>query len=160
VAGVRGLELGNVPLTKSWSERFGFPEIFRENCERADRFGTTPALYTPLFSTPLKWVVILAPLAFAFLFAFRVDNPRFWTILDSIYARARVNVNLELSRSGNGVRERISRGSGQFAKSALGRLHRTRVQRCFYTQGIRSYAAGRGRPMFTSVFDGRACAVA
>ena len=29
-------------------------------------------------------------------------NPRFWTILDSIYARARVNVNLELSRSENG----------------------------------------------------------
>jgi FtsH-binding integral membrane protein len=36
--------------------------------------GTTPALYTPLFSTPLKWVVILAPLPFAFFFAFRVPS--------------------------------------------------------------------------------------
>ena len=27
--------------------------------------GTTPALYVPIFSTPLKWVVMLAPLAFA-----------------------------------------------------------------------------------------------
>ena len=26
--------------------------------------GTTPALYVPIFSTPLKWVVMLAPLAF------------------------------------------------------------------------------------------------
>src|SRR6478752_3457222 len=27
--------------------------------------GMTPSLYVPIFSTPLKWVVILAPLAFA-----------------------------------------------------------------------------------------------
>jgi hypothetical protein len=32
--------------------------------------------------------------------SYRQRIPRFWTILDSIYARARVNVNLELSRSG------------------------------------------------------------
>src|ERR1700720_1132302 len=31
-----------------------------------------------------------------------------WMILDSIYARARVNVNLELSRSGKPCQERIS----------------------------------------------------
>ena len=27
--------------------------------------GITPSLYVPIFSTPLKWVVILAPLPFA-----------------------------------------------------------------------------------------------
>jgi len=55
------------------------------------------------------------------------SNSRFWTILDSIYARARVNVNLELSRSGNGVRNGFrrpdGRGSGQFAESALDTLY-------------------------------------
>jgi hypothetical protein len=35
--------------------------------------GTTPALYTPIFSTPLKWVVILAPLPFAFFFGLRIQ---------------------------------------------------------------------------------------
>ena len=34
--------------------------------------GNTPALYVPIFSTPLKWVVILAPLAFVLLFSFRL----------------------------------------------------------------------------------------
>ncbi|MBB5277332.1 hypothetical protein HNR26_003412 [Rhizobium rosettiformans] len=32
----------------------------------------TPALYVPIFSTPLKWVVMLAPLAFVFFFSFRI----------------------------------------------------------------------------------------
>lgn len=36
--------------------------------------GTTPALYVPIFSTPLKWVVMLAPLAFVFLFSFRMQS--------------------------------------------------------------------------------------
>ena len=36
--------------------------------------GTTPALYVPIFSTPLKWVAILAPLPFALFFAFRVRS--------------------------------------------------------------------------------------
>lgn len=36
--------------------------------------GTTPALYVPIFSTPLKWVVMLAPLAFIFLFSFRMQS--------------------------------------------------------------------------------------
>ncbi|MEK0083797.1 Bax inhibitor-1/YccA family protein [Benzoatithermus flavus] len=34
--------------------------------------GTIPALYVPIFGTPLKWVVMLAPLAFVFFFSFRL----------------------------------------------------------------------------------------
>lgn len=37
-------------------------------------FGSTPALYVPIFSTPLKWVVMLAPLAFVFFFSFRIQS--------------------------------------------------------------------------------------
>jgi FtsH-binding integral membrane protein len=36
--------------------------------------GTTPALYVPIFSTPLKWVVMLAPLAFVLFFSFRMGS--------------------------------------------------------------------------------------
>ena len=36
--------------------------------------GTTPALYVPIFSTPLKWFVMLAPLAFVLLFSFRMES--------------------------------------------------------------------------------------
>ena len=36
--------------------------------------ASTPALYVPLFTTPLKWVVMLAPLAFVFFFSFRIDR--------------------------------------------------------------------------------------
>ena len=36
--------------------------------------GTTPALYVPIFGTPLKWVVMLAPLAFVFFFTFRIQS--------------------------------------------------------------------------------------
>ncbi|MFC0218450.1 hypothetical protein FHS82_002319 [Pseudochelatococcus lubricantis] len=36
--------------------------------------GTTPALYVPIFSTPLKWVVMLAPLAFVLFFSFRINK--------------------------------------------------------------------------------------
>jgi FtsH-binding integral membrane protein len=36
--------------------------------------ASTPALYVPIFSTPLKWVVMLAPLAFVFLFSFRIQT--------------------------------------------------------------------------------------
>ncbi|MER8990492.1 Bax inhibitor-1/YccA family protein [Mesorhizobium sp. M0074] len=35
--------------------------------------ASTPALYVPIFSTPLKWVVMLAPLAFVVLFSFRMQ---------------------------------------------------------------------------------------
>jgi FtsH-binding integral membrane protein len=34
--------------------------------------ASTPAIYQPIFGTPLKWVVILAPLAFIFFFSFRI----------------------------------------------------------------------------------------
>ena len=36
--------------------------------------GTTPALYVPIFQSPLKWVVMLAPLAFVFFFSFRLQT--------------------------------------------------------------------------------------
>ncbi|MDI7862321.1 Bax inhibitor-1/YccA family protein [Rhizobiaceae bacterium n13] len=36
--------------------------------------GSTPALYVPIFSSPLKWVVMLAPLAFVFFFTFRIQT--------------------------------------------------------------------------------------
>ena len=36
--------------------------------------GSTPALYVPIFQTPLKWVVMLAPLAFVFFFSFRIQT--------------------------------------------------------------------------------------
>lgn len=36
--------------------------------------AATPALYQPIFGTPLKWVVMFAPLAFVFFFSFRIDR--------------------------------------------------------------------------------------
>ena len=36
--------------------------------------GTTPALYVPIFTTPLKWVVMLAPLGFVLFFSFRIQT--------------------------------------------------------------------------------------
>jgi len=36
--------------------------------------ASTPALYVPIFSTPLKWVVMLAPLAFVMFFSFRIQS--------------------------------------------------------------------------------------
>ena len=36
--------------------------------------GTTPALYVPIFSSPLMWVVMLAPLAFVFFFSFKMHS--------------------------------------------------------------------------------------
>src|SRR5215470_13701391 len=36
--------------------------------------STIPALYVPIFGTPLKWVVMLAPLAFVFFFSFRIQT--------------------------------------------------------------------------------------
>ena len=36
--------------------------------------GTTPALYMPIFTTPLKWVVMLAPLAFIMFFSFKAES--------------------------------------------------------------------------------------
>jgi len=34
--------------------------------------ASTPAIYQPIFGRPLKWVVMLAPLAFIFFFSFRI----------------------------------------------------------------------------------------
>jgi uncharacterized protein len=34
----------------------------------------TPALYVPIFTTPLKWAVMLAPLAFVFVLSWRFDR--------------------------------------------------------------------------------------
>jgi uncharacterized protein len=36
--------------------------------------AATPALYVPIFSTPLKWVVMLAPLGFVFFLSARINN--------------------------------------------------------------------------------------
>jgi FtsH-binding integral membrane protein len=34
--------------------------------------ASTPAIYIPIFTSPLKWVVMLAPLAFVFFLSFRI----------------------------------------------------------------------------------------
>ena len=36
--------------------------------------AATPALYVPIFTTPLKWVVMLAPLGFVFFLGARIHN--------------------------------------------------------------------------------------
>lgn len=36
--------------------------------------ASTPALYVPIFSTPLKWVVMLAPLGFVLFFSFKIES--------------------------------------------------------------------------------------
>lgn len=36
--------------------------------------ASTPALYQPIFGTPLKWVAMLAPLAFVFVFSCRFEK--------------------------------------------------------------------------------------
>jgi FtsH-binding integral membrane protein len=36
--------------------------------------ASVPALYVPIFTTPLKWVVMLAPLAFIFFFSFKIES--------------------------------------------------------------------------------------
>lgn len=36
--------------------------------------ASTPALYQPIFGTPLKWVVMLAPLGFVFFLGMRIQN--------------------------------------------------------------------------------------
>jgi len=36
--------------------------------------ASTPALYVPIFTTPLKWVVMLAPLAFVLVLSWRFDR--------------------------------------------------------------------------------------
>ncbi|WP_134681830.1 Bax inhibitor-1/YccA family protein [Paracoccus ravus] len=36
--------------------------------------ASVPAIYVPIFSTPLKWVVMLAPLAFIMFLSFRIER--------------------------------------------------------------------------------------
>lgn len=36
--------------------------------------ASTPAIYQPIFGTPLKWVVMLAPLAFILIMSFRIES--------------------------------------------------------------------------------------
>jgi FtsH-binding integral membrane protein len=36
--------------------------------------ASTPALYQPIFGSPLKWVAMFAPLAFVFFFSFRIER--------------------------------------------------------------------------------------
>ena len=36
--------------------------------------AATPAIYVPIFSTPLKWVVMLAPLGFVLFLSFRIER--------------------------------------------------------------------------------------
>ena len=36
--------------------------------------ASTPAVYQPIFGTPLKWVIIFAPLAFIFFLSFRIQT--------------------------------------------------------------------------------------
>lgn len=36
--------------------------------------GTTPSLYVPIFSSPLKWVVMLAPLGFVMFMSFKIQS--------------------------------------------------------------------------------------
>ena len=36
--------------------------------------ASTPALYVPIFTTPLKWVVMLAPLGFVFFLSARIGT--------------------------------------------------------------------------------------
>ena len=36
--------------------------------------ASVPAIYVPIFSTPLKWVVMLAPLGFVMFLSFRIDT--------------------------------------------------------------------------------------
>ena len=40
--------------------------------------ASTPGLYQPIFNTPLKWLVILAPLAFVLFFSFRNSLGHGW----------------------------------------------------------------------------------
>ena len=52
--------------------------------------SSTPALYGPIFGTPLKWVVMLAPLAFVFFFTFRIERMTTATARATFFAFAAV----------------------------------------------------------------------
>lgn len=52
--------------------------------------ASSPAFYQPIFNTPLKWVVILAPLAFVLFFSFRVEQMSVASARITFYAFAAV----------------------------------------------------------------------
>ena len=52
--------------------------------------ASTPALYQPIFGTPLKWVAIFAPLAFVLFFSFRVERMTIGQARTTFYAFAGV----------------------------------------------------------------------
>lgn len=52
--------------------------------------AATPALSAVIFGTPLKWVAMLAPLAFIFFFTFRIDRMTTATARTAFYAFAAV----------------------------------------------------------------------
>lgn len=52
--------------------------------------ASTPALYQPIFDTPLKWVAIFAPLAFVLFFSFRVERMTIGQARTAFYAFAAV----------------------------------------------------------------------
>lgn len=52
--------------------------------------ASTPALYQPIFGTPLKWVAIFAPLAFVLFFSFRVERMTTAQARTAFYAFAAV----------------------------------------------------------------------
>jgi len=52
--------------------------------------ASTPALAAAIFGTPLKWVAMLAPLAFIFFFSFRIDRMTTATARTAFYAFAAV----------------------------------------------------------------------
>jgi len=52
--------------------------------------AATPALAAAIFGTPLKWVAMLAPLAFIFFFSFRIDRMTTATARTAFYAFAAV----------------------------------------------------------------------
>jgi len=52
--------------------------------------ASSPALYGPIFGTPLKWVAMLAPLAFVFFLSFRIERMTIGSARLAFYAFAAV----------------------------------------------------------------------
>jgi FtsH-binding integral membrane protein len=50
--------------------------------------GTTPALYTPILGSPLKWVVMLAPLGFVFFLSAKIQTMKLSTAQLTFWAFA------------------------------------------------------------------------
>jgi hypothetical protein len=56
--------------------------------------ASTPALYVPIFTTPLKWVVMLAPLAFVMFLSFRIERVSFGTAFCAIMGLSMASIFL------------------------------------------------------------------